>query len=154
MKKIRSFWSRLCAWAIGLLGFTSVSCDVIEDITGGMMCEYGCPTMDYEIKGTVVDALRGKAIQGISVSRPWDYGDEAVITNAKGEFTFSGQEFPRDTLHILATDIDGNENGTYSEEKVVVNLKKVAKGDGSWYEGKYAASGITVRMEELSSKGE
>ena len=150
MKKIRSFWTRLCAWAIGLLGFSAVSCDVIEDIGGGMRCMYGTPTMDYEIKGKTVDAKSGKAVQGISVSRSWEFGDKSVITGTDGEFTISGQEFPRDTLHIMVTDIDGSANGSYASQKVVVNLEKVGKGDGSWYSGKYEAKGIKVKLNKVS----
>lgn len=153
MKKIRSFWTRLCAWAIGALGMGAAlsSCEEIEDIFGGGLCMYGTPTMDYEISGKVVDAKSGKAIEGIQVSRPWEYNDGAVTTDSDGKFTVKGQDFPNDTLHIKATDIDGSANGSYAETKVVVDLKQVEKGDGAWYDGKFENKGkVEIKMEKAS----
>ena len=112
---------------------------------------YGTPTMDYEIKGKVVDAKSGKAIKGIRIDRPYSYSDAPVnTTDPDGKFTISGSAFPRDTIHIIATDIDGNENGSYHDEKVVVSLKQVEKGDGAWYSGKYEAKDVKIKLNKVS----
>ena len=153
MRKIRSFWARFCQWALGLLGIGAAlsSCNKIEDIVGGNLCMYGTPTMDYEIKGKVVDAMSGKAIKGIKIDRPYSYGDAPInTTDSDGKFTITGSAFPRDTLHLIATDIDGSDNGSYSDEKVVVSLKKVGKGDNSWYSGKYAAKDVKIKLKKVS----
>ena len=153
MRKIRSFWTRLCAWVIGILGMGAAvsSCEEIEDIIGGGLCMYGTPNMDYQISGKVMDADSGKAIEGIQVSRPWDYGDNAVTTDKDGKFTISGNDFPNDTLHVVATDIDGEVNGIYAEEKVVVDLKAPkGKRTDAWYAGKYEAEDVKIKMQKAS----
>lgn len=129
------------------MGAMFSSCEGLEDIIGGGYCMYGTPTMDYEISGKVVDAESGKAIEGILVSRPWKYDDYGVLTDNKGKFTICGQEFPNDTLHVQATDIDGS----YQANKIVVSLKQVEKGDGAWYNGKFGNKNeVEIKMDKAS----
>ncbi len=133
------------------MGAAVSSCEEIEDIIGGGLCMYGTPNMDYQVSGKVVDAKSGKAIEGIQVDRSWDYGDNAVTTDKDGKFTLIGNDFPRDTLHVAVTDIDGEANGIYAGEKVVVNLKPPKKkSNDAWYAGKYEAENVEIKLKKAS----
>lgn len=153
MKKIRSFWTRLCAWAIGALGMGAAvtSCDVLDDVIGGgNLCMYGTPNMNYQISGKVVDEKTGEAIKGIQIGRPWKYGDNPVTTDDYGRFIIGGNEFPKDTIHVIAADIDGPANGSYVEREVVVDLKQTEKSNDAWYHGKYEAQDVKIMLEKVS----
>ena len=155
MRKIRSFWTRLCAYALGLLGLGSaIGCEEIEDIFGGgggNLCMYGTPTMSYEIKGKVVDSDSGKAIEGIKVGRYDFNGAAEVFSDGSGKFDLSGSDFPSDTLHLKVTDVDGETGGLYSGDEVTVNLKQTEKSTDEWYAGKYEADDGVIKMKKASS---
>lgn len=69
-------------------------------------------------------------------------------TGANGEFELKGQDFPLDTVHIHISDIDGPENGAYGKMESVVQLTQTESGDGHWYNGKFVATNIVIRLEE------
>lgn len=152
MKTIRSFWTRLCAWAIGALGLGAAvsSCEKVEDIFGGNLCYYGTPTMSFKIKGKVVDADNGTPLKGIQVSRFTFDGPKEVLTDGSGAFTLSGNEFPKDTLYVNVKDIDGEANGSYEDKKALITLKQTEKSKDAWYVGEYESKGVVIRMEKSS----
>lgn len=156
MSPIRSTWLKFCRWALAVLGISAVvSCEeIIDDILPA--AEYGCPSMDFEIKGKVVNSENGDGIEGIRVSvHENDYG--SVLSGKGGEFVLNGSEFPQDSLKLFATDIDGQQNGLFQDTELMVGLSKEKDGDKSWYEGKYSASGIVIEMqgkEDASSADE
>ena len=148
MRKIRSFWARLCQWALGLLGVGAAvsSCDIID-----FKCYYGCPTMSYEVKGKVLDSETGNPIPGIKVTHHDYEGVPGILTQNDGTFLLQDNDFPQDTLHIHFKDIDGTDNGgQYASQVVIVDLTQTKKGDGAWDSGTYAASDVTVKMVKES----
>lgn len=154
----KSLWLRFCHWGLGILGIGSVcSCDAIENIIDGPACEYGCPTMEFVIKGKVVNAKDGKGIEGILVS-PYQGATEAtygnVLTAGNGEFNISGSEFPDDSLTLYFKDMDGEKNGSFKELEQKVGLSKVKDGDGKWFEGTFSAENVVVEMQENTSSAE
>lgn len=124
---------------------------------------YGVPTVDYSVKGRVVDAA-GKPIKGLQVllvdSRidpdnlpKNEYWDEELrrmsdTTDAKGTFDVKGSDRPWEKLRVLVRDIDGAKNGTYEQQLVEVQFGEAEQGDkpvSSWNLGIKKAE-ITVKM--------
>lgn len=142
------------------IGAVSSSCDAIKEIAGGeVVCEYGCPTMEYQIKGKVVDSSNGNGIEGIRLSAFDIAGDEyqkddpgVTLTGRNGEFVVSGQEFPAEELTVFASDIDGEDNGSFEAVSQSVKLTRIGNGDGKWFSGTYEASGVVVKMNPVSKQ--
>lgn len=139
-----SFLSRLCMALLSLLGFAA--CEE-------PMCEYGCPTIDYKISGTVTNA-EGTPIEGIRVIVPevkYDYErncfvSDTVFTDAEGHYSTSEHTgYP--TLAergIFFDDVDGDAHGgSFAADSLscfeVNNTprKQYKEGDGNWYVGGY-----------------
>lgn len=137
----------MCGWALGILGMSAATTSCIN-IFRDM---YGTPTMDYEIKGRVIDAQDGKPVEGLEVSKAFDeWSVQAVLTDGDGRFDVSGQAFPYDTLTLKVVDIDGEKGGLYETQKSIVNLKQTEKGSGSWYHGKYEADNVEIKVKKAS----
>lgn len=134
-----------------MLGISAVvSCEeIIDDFTPTV--EYGCPTMDYEVKGKVVNSESGDGIEGIRISI---YDGEAyghfgfTLSGKGGEFVLSGSELHQESLELFVKDIDGDLNGLFNDKQQTVTLSKEKDGDGSWYQGRYSASGVVIEMQE------
>ena len=169
--KIKRAFIKGTNWAlaglIGLLGFTNCK----ED----MRTEYGVPNADYTVKGMVVDKATGKPIKGIQVAYSWngpvaEYGVQptpyvkkaSVLTDAKGEYVlkdkFSIEEMIQDDnsiptfIPVYVSDIDGQENGLYSDTILNVDFKNAVhtgKQKG-WYDGEFTT---TVNIELTEQKG-
>ena len=135
---------KLSRWALGLLGVGAAAgaCDHL------MKCEYGCPSMNYTVQGKVVDAKTGIGIPGIKISRVTFPQAQGETTDANGEFTLAGQGYPNDTIHVHALDIDGANNGSYTDVESIIKLTQTEKGDGHWYDGKFVATNVVIRLEE------
>lgn len=142
MKKFKPIILSVFNWAIAALGLSAVpSCDSFK-------CEYGTPTMDFEVSGKVIDD-KASPINGIKVTIADRYVESEAFTSRDGGFSYTGHTFPNDHVNLVFTDIDGEENGgEFKTDTVTVNLQKVKKGDGSWYSGKYAASDIEVVLSQ------
>ncbi|MDR0873417.1 MAG: radical SAM-associated putative lipoprotein [Prevotellaceae bacterium] len=144
MKKINHSILKGFNWLLltflGLIGFTNHSC----------MTKYGSPEpeADFVVKGKVVEKnANQKPIKNISVQHLWQ--NAAVFTNEQGDFILPTiNEFPRTTLTIIATDIDGAENGEYLTDTVYLDMsdaQKTKKGDGEWYRGEFTKS-VTIEL--------
>lgn len=116
---------------------------------------YGVPTMDYVVKGRVLDN-NGKPVQGAQVvllnssiditpdnmmednKNVRSYlNDVADTTNANGEFRTKVSDVPFDTQRLIVRDIDGEKNGSFVSQMIDVKFTEadqVAKGEG-WYQG-------------------
>lgn len=99
-----------------LLGFST--CD---SEPGAAM--YGTPHADFTIKGKVVNQ-ENMPIPDIEIkclvehhgdNRHWFDTIPAVSTDPAGVFHCQFEEFPTDKLRIIATDIDGPQNGSYEK---------------------------------------
>ncbi len=108
--------NKLFLSALSLLGFSGCS---ESGIGGGLFNEpdmYGTPIVDYRFKGEVTDA-EGNAIKGIEVKI--SSADDAVLTDDKGAFDTTFNNFA-DGFHSVAfTDIDGAANGGEFAQKQV-----------------------------------
>ena len=151
-------------WALAglmsLLGFSG--CDgIINDDEGGMV-EYGSPYAKYEFKGKVTDAANNP-IQGIKVEVEGDwsttknnfhpfYGLDDITTTADGTFKVNATESTYALVKFRATDVDGEANGLYKKDSVIVTLKKDDFKDGErWFNG-HVSKEVTIRLNKEEEK--
>ena len=137
---------------LGLLGFTA--CDENGGM-GGLVCEYGTPTVDFTVKGRVTDKT-GNPIKGIVVSSKEvssfsENGVLEVVTGEDGGFATQKVKAIGIRGKLVFTDTDGVENGG-EFETLTVDLNtlpetKVAEGDGGWYGGEYEVT-ADVKLKE------
>lgn len=150
---------RLLSGVLVLLGFSACS----DNNEGNLMCEYGSPSVSYQVKGKVTTAT-GVPIEGIQVIvrdpyagflkelEPYSYsqGADTVFTNDKGEFT--GHKAESSSIYdqkVFFHDIDGDANGgTFESDSVEMkkmDIKQVQEG-GSWYSGGFEIT-TTVKLD-------
>lgn len=120
-----------------------------------MALMYGVPTMDYVLKGRVIDT-DGKGVSGMQVilvntrvdlSPEEMYEDNPMVqeyiksasdtTDAEGNFTCHVQDVPVDAHQVIVRDIDGKKNGAYVDQMVTVNFtdgEQTVERKG-WYMG-------------------
>lgn len=138
-------WYRIANGALSallvLLGFEACS----EE--GGRE-EYGTPTVDFHVVGQVTNA-EGKPIEGIRVTTRGYFNfhdgttEQATYTDKDGHFaTKEMRSISIDPMmRVVFEDVDGEANGgefaTDSVSAEAMAKKKVKKGDGNWYDGKY-----------------
>ena len=136
----QGFFTTTLNYILVLLGFaTTTSCEHIFAI----QCEYGTPTMDFEVSGKVVNQ-DSTPIAGIKVSAVGD--DVTALTSEDGSFFISGTGWGS---FLMFEDIDGPENGgEYAVKTEEVKVEQVEKGSGHWYKGKYEAKGVVIEMEK------
>jgi putative lipoprotein (rSAM/lipoprotein system) len=120
-----------------------------------MALMYGVPTMDYVLKGRVIDT-EGKGVRGMQVilvntrvdlSPEEMYEDNPYVqeyikgasdtTDAEGYFQCHMQDVPTDVHHVIVRDIDGQKNGAFVDQMVPVNFAEGEQtGDRKgWYLG-------------------
>lgn len=141
----------LLVWALGF----SAACSEDDPV----VCMYGVPHLDAEIKGRVTD-VAGNPIPGIEVGLVGDPGASVVdptTTDAEGCYAVSGRVFaPNPTLRFA--DVDGEANGgLFATREMTVELSerdRIRRGDGSWYMGVYAREGVDVRLEAEAAETE
>jgi putative lipoprotein (rSAM/lipoprotein system) len=109
--------------------------------------EYGVPSGTFTISGTVVDAATGLAIPDIEVA----YADEEVTTSAQdGSWlidTHASQVCQSQTCSVLATDVDGDANGSYAWAEARFQAVQTRQDDGSYDQGDWEAADVLVEME-------
>ena len=114
----------------------------------GVMVEYGVPSANYIVKGTVTDE-GGTPIQGIKTSvksipdeaPQYTQGLDSVQTDNAGKFQLKASWYAGiPDLKLIVEDVDGEANGGefLSDTIRIDELKrqKLEDGDG-WYEGKF-----------------
>jgi putative lipoprotein (rSAM/lipoprotein system) len=149
MKKIYRPLLKGTNWALGglmaLLGFAAAASCIPR-------VEYGSPYADYTIKGKVTNE-QGAAIPGIQIEvvkyKIEDYQEvDTVYSQSNGDFVWKRTYDFVYELDIIATDIDGEKNGSYETNMSSVTFKEEdMKGGKSWYQGK-AEKEITIKLEE------
>ena len=145
--KQKSLLSRLCAAVLALLGFASC-----QEIIGNFRDEYGSPTMDYKIIGTVSDE-EGNAISNIRVTTS---DRDTLFSNEKGKYETRIFERRYFFPSLVFEDIDGDANGgtflsdSVSKQEVWESPRKqLQKGDGNWYKGTYEYTvDVTLKKQE------
>lgn len=156
MKK-RKLGSKLLAGALGMLGF--VGCDGVGEAPD----MYGCPIVDFQVKGAVISE-DGMPLKGIRVitRTAWDNDvDDAdtVYTDAKGEFkSHELSSVGIDKQKVYFDDVDGEENGgAFKSDSIDVRdmEKKQLNQENGWYTGKYEYSTkdpVKLKKEEKKSE--
>ena len=143
--KTNKWMTRLLSGALISLGFTSCDNETTDDV---YPLEYGSPSVDYRVKGTVTDDA-GNPIENIRViiRNAWDntpnpYMDDTVYTDKQGEFanemnTTGGIGKQK----VYFDDIDGEANGgtfqSDSTDLADMESTQVKEGSGNWYQGQY-----------------
>ncbi len=124
-----------------ILGITS--CD-------GAVALYGAPVplADFELDGKVVEAGTTTGIPGIEVQ----FFGTTVEADANGEWALSVERALscRSDCGLIARDVDGAANGTYSETSVEFSATQTESGDGDMDDGEWEAHDITIEMEPTS----
>lgn len=125
---------------------------------------YGVPTVDYAVKGRVVDS-KGKPVKGLRVTLinsdidPDNLPDTphwkeqmarvSDTTDKEGNFDVRTSDRPWEKVRVLVTDIDGDKNGTFEPQLLDVQFGEPVKGDkpmSSWNLGEKKAE-VTVEMK-------
>lgn len=151
MKRLYPYLLKGTNWVLaGLLTLLGFSCSSDLDNDDDLICEYGSPHANYEIKGKVTDRLNN-SIPNIQIelrdsvpSRGWAHCD-TIYTNSAGEFVWQTGEFPGMTFKLTAIDTDDESNGgLFARDTSFVSFKnaKYVGGDGRWNSG-------TATMEPL-----
>lgn len=155
MSKKTKLVGQLLSWLLLLLGFSA--CEERE--------EYGTPTVDYQVKGKVTTAS-GEAVKGIQVvvkdqhgtfkqKEQWMYyHNDTIYTDANGEFiSREASSFSLSDQKVCFYDVDGELNGgTFESDSVGLKemaQKRIKKGSGNWYGGKYEL-GCEVKLNKKS----
>lgn len=122
-----------------LLKFFSKSITAFISLFGFMMCglpkaEYGVPSADFILNGNVKSTTTTEVIPEIRVVMQGD----TVQTDENGNFSVRVIDFPMEhTYKVSFKDIDGVENGSFTEKEVDFTFPdEFEGGDGKWYEGK------------------
>jgi len=145
MNKITVFILRIYGLIISalltLLGFTC-----------GFAPEYGTPRATYEAKGIVMSEADVSPIEGIQAElvNKSDFGTIATAyTDSEGSFFLKGDSFPRNKLHVILTDIDREENGSFIRMEVEADYtnKTFTGSSGNWYRGKAAIDLGIIKMK-------
>ena len=118
----------------------------------GVIAEYGCPSADYIIKGTVMSEA-GTPILGIktslkqvvqTVTGSYVYGIDSVQTSELGAYQLKSNEMPAGFTKLIVEDIDGEANGgEFLSDTLDIDYGKAVKleeGDGKWYAGTFEIS--------------
>lgn len=118
-----------------------VSCD---SFLGGAEA-YGTPHVKFTVKGNVTDEgknpVKGIRVEFYAGDKPSNY-DPNTITGDKGEYIITDPYMwpPNNdgtTITVVATDIDGEENGRFetTSKSVVIYQSDFKGGSGSWDDG-------------------
>ena len=125
---------------------------------------YGVPTVDYAVKGRVVDS-KGKPVQGVQVTLinsdidPDNLPDTphwkeqmarvSDTTDADGNFNVRTTDRPWETVRLMVRDIDGKKNGEFKQQLVNPEFGEPVQGNqpmSAWKLGEKNAE-VTVKLE-------
>ncbi|MDR2120834.1 MAG: radical SAM-associated putative lipoprotein [Tannerella sp.] len=135
---------------LSMLGFSG--CSDKDGVTPeyGVMMEYGTPYATFLFQGKVTDKA-GKPVQDIKVEVSRDDRPVAnpTITNAYGQYFAEFKFFPHKDFQVIASDIDGEANGSYRNDTIRVEIAETdyyEQGEG-WNKGS-AAKEINIVLKE------
>lgn len=126
---------------------------------------YGVPTVDFAVKGRVVDS-KGKSVPGIQVTLinsdidpdnlpetpHWKEQMSRVsdTTDMEGNFNVHTTDRPWETVRLMVRDIDGKKNGSYENQLVSPDFGELEQGNkpvSSWKLGEKTAE-VTVELKD------
>jgi putative lipoprotein (rSAM/lipoprotein system) len=115
--------------------------------------EYGVPSADYKISGSVLSSDQLLPIKGLSVSIRDTLTTTATIgttkTDSLGWYSLQFSAFPRDNIWKLnVEDVDANENGSFMTKDTTISiLQRDLKGaSGNWYQG-HAEKTVDLKLD-------
>ncbi len=135
-----------------ILGIFSNSCNKY-----GTETEYGMPHADFKINGTVKSDQSDTPIRGISMSLRSTSDNvivtDSTLTDSLGRYSieFTDGVSKNNTWILRANDVDGNENGVFSQKDSIVSIpeNELSGGNGNWYMGK-GEKEVNLGLEEGS----
>lgn len=138
-------WKLLLLWVLGF----AAACD-----DEPQLCMYGTPHVDLGVRGRVTDAS-GRPIPGIEVGQVPEHPsipfNPAASTDADGRYEINTSAFSIESLSLRFVDPDGEANGgDFASQELHVAFSRedrVGKGDGGWYGGSFARSGVDAVLE-------
>lgn len=143
---------------LGMLGFSMGCEDVISP-----RAEYGTPSAEFILNGSVKSSTTEQAIQNIRVIvEPDTLYDgsgsmymvaDTLYTDENGTFRFDDRGFPgKKYLNVHLADVDGDANGNFGEKTVAVVFEDgpYTGGDG-WFSGKIEQN-IDISLDETDEK--
>jgi putative lipoprotein (rSAM/lipoprotein system) len=109
---------------------------------GEPLVEYGAPSADFKVQGSVKSAATGKAIPDIRVIAiaPFTMTTDTAITDTGGDYSMELRSIIGFPVTIYADDIDGEANGSYVSDSIVVKQEdatQIKKGDNNWDKGDF-----------------
>lgn len=145
--RINRWYNTILTALLTMLGYGCSSEEPMDMY--GVIAEYGAPSADYIIKGTVTDEA-GTPVQGIKTvvkEMPEGYSEyaysiDSTLTDAAGKYQMKTNiYFGTQGKKLVVQDIDGEANGgEFLSDTIDISkleAKKVGEGDGHWYDGKF-----------------
>ena len=122
-----------------------------------MPVEYGTPSADFIIKGTITDSISSTPVANIRVIR----GDstslayprfDTIYTDVNGKYQTTVRSFPVEspTFHLKVDDMDGAQNGGDFQRKtveVVFTSSDWIEKKSGWYAGK-AQKTVDIKLKK------
>jgi putative lipoprotein (rSAM/lipoprotein system) len=136
--------NRILSGILALLGFPG--CTENEPAE-----EYGTPYATFTFQGTVADKA-GNPVKDIKIEagRPGEEHAESLgLTHETGRYSVTFQTYPGSDFQLIASDIDGEANGSFLNDTVPVRITKddyYEQGQG-WNSGS-AAKEVNITLEE------
>lgn len=145
---------RFLSYLISTVLSTLFGCNIGPSST---LAGYGMPHANFKISGTVKSALSSEPVNGISVliyeNNDTLHVKDSTLTDSYGYYSFDFSDFPTSEYKwkLCAKDIDGIENGIFSQKDTSVTIfsSELSGGDGSWNEGS-AEKTIDLDLEDNS----
>lgn len=145
---MKSFLLKLFGALLPLFGVTALSsCD--KGILGGMVCEYGTPTMDYTVMGKVVN-VQNEPLKGIKVKPLHDsWPRDSTYTDTQGNFTVRRERSWLESnygIYYAPLTVEDT-SGIYRNDTVRVKMVRIKEADG-WYKGAFEARDEKIIMKK------
>ena len=135
-KSFFRFFDKIIVLLLGCSGVLT-GCEFYRD-------EYGMPSADFELKGTVTSSVTSEPLKNIRVIRSVGYekqSGDTIYTDGNGKYAYTFSGFPGLKFPLKFEDIDGEANGgqflTKEIEVTFTQADLEKKGDGHWYSGKF-----------------
>jgi putative lipoprotein (rSAM/lipoprotein system) len=131
------------AGLLSVLGFSG--CDKNEP-----MDAYGTPYATFTFHGRVTNRA-GEPVPDIKIEvKASDDTGNPALTNASGHYSALFQAFSLEDFQVIASDIDGEANGSYLSDTIQVKVGKedyYEKGDEGWNMGS-ASKEVDIVLKE------
>lgn len=146
--------AKLLGLAASVLGFSGTA--FLTSCGENLRDEYGCPSIDYMVKGTVKSEA-GTPIEGVKMVVTSDGVNamDSLYTDKDGKFqtrqysAFGLEEAKENYLRF--EDVDGAANGEFVSKKVSLKsfeTQQVEDADKKWFDGGFEFSGEVTLTEK------